>query len=47
VATLSLALASAASLAQAAQLANIAAGLKVSKMGTAPVHYAELADELN
>jgi len=47
VATLSLALASGASLAQAAQLANIAAGLKVSKMGTAPVHYAELADELN
>ena len=46
VATLSLALASGANLTDAAKLANIAAGIKVSKMGTAPVYYHELEEEL-
>jgi len=47
IATLSLALASGANLAEAAKLANIAAGIKVSKIGTAPVHFKELSEELS
>lgn len=42
IATLSLALACGADLAKAAKLANIAAGIKVSKVGTAPVYLSEL-----
>jgi len=42
VAVLTLALASGANLAQAAELANIAAGIKVRKLGTAPVSWQEL-----
>ena len=46
VATLSAALASGASLRQAAELANIAAGIVVGKVGTAVAHAHELAKEL-
>ncbi len=46
IATLSLALASGANLSKAAKLANIAAGIKVSKIGTAPVHFDELLNEI-
>jgi len=42
IATLSLAMAAKAPLKEAAQLANIAAGIKVGKIGTAPVTLAEL-----
>jgi len=42
VATLALALSARVSLSQAAKLANIAAGIKVSKLGTAPVHAEEI-----
>ena len=46
VATLALALAGGASLADAARLANVAAGVAVSKRGTAQVSLAELAETL-
>jgi len=44
VAVLTLALASGANLTQAAELANIAAGIKVRKLGTAPVSWQELTE---
>ena len=46
IATLSLAIACGANLSDAATLANIAAGIKVSKMGTAPVYLEELKSQL-
>lgn len=42
ISTLTLAICSGATLAEAADLANHAAGIKVSKLGTAPVHWDEL-----
>ncbi len=45
VATITLSLASGASLIEAAELANIAAGIKVKKLGTAPVSKEELLQE--
>jgi rfaE bifunctional protein kinase chain/domain len=47
IATLSLALSSGASLQEAAILANHAAGIKVGKLGTAPVSLEELKESLN
>jgi len=46
ISTLTLAICSGATLAEAADLANHAAGIKVSKLGTAPVHLDELQDAL-
>ncbi|MDO9577856.1 MAG: PfkB family carbohydrate kinase [Candidatus Cloacimonadales bacterium] len=46
VATLALAISSGASISQAAQLANSAAGIKVGKMGTAPIFLEELVKEI-
>ena len=46
IATLSLALASGASLTDSARIANCAAGIKVGKLGTAPIEFDELISVL-